>query len=53
MGKENGANEVMFKMAEFLLKKMQENGLITEEECEQIRKLNVETFSPELAPFYS
>lgn len=49
---ENGANEVMYKMAEFLLKKMQENGLISEEEREKITVLNIETFSPELAKVY-
>lgn len=52
MGKENGANEVMYKMAESLLKRMQENGLITEEEYSKIKELNVETFSPELAGVY-
>lgn len=46
------ANEVMYKMAEFLLKKMQESGLISEEEREKIRVLNIETFSPELAKVY-
>ena len=49
---ESGANEVMYKMAEFLLKKMQENGLISEEEREKITVLNIETFSPELAQVY-
>lgn len=49
---ENEANEVMYKMAEFLLKKMQENGLISEEEREKITVLNIETFSPELAKVY-
>lgn len=49
---ENGANEVMYKMADFLLKKMQENGLISEEEREKIAVLNIETFSPELAKVY-
>lgn len=49
---ENGANEVMYKMAEFLLKKMQENGLISEEEREEITVMNIETFSPELAKVY-
>lgn len=49
---ENGANEVMYKMAEYLLKKMQENGLINAEEREKIRILNIETFSPELAKVY-
>ncbi len=46
------ANEVMYKMAEFLLKKMQESGLISEEEREKISVLNIETFSPELAKVY-
>ena len=46
------ANEVMYKMAEYLLKKMQENGLISREEQEKIRTLNIETFSPELAEVY-
>ncbi len=46
------ANEVMYKMAEFLLKKMQENGLISTEEREKITVLNIETFSPELAEVY-
>lgn len=49
---ENGVNEVMYKMAEFLLKKMRENGLISEEEKEKITALNIETFSPELAKVY-
>ena len=46
------ANEVMYKMAEFLLKKMQDNGLISAEEREKITVLNIETFSPELAKVY-
>ena len=46
------ANEVMYKMAEYLLKKMQENGLISREEQEKIRSLKIETFSPELAEVY-
>lgn len=49
---ETQANEVMYKMAEFLLKKMQENGLISAEEREKITVLNMETFSPELAEVY-
>lgn len=49
---ETQANEVMYKMAEFLLKKMQENGLISAEEREKITVLNIETFSPELAEVY-
>ena len=46
------SNEVMYKMAELLLKKMQESGLISEEEREKITVLNMETFSPELAKVY-
>ena len=46
------SNEVMYKMAEFLLKKMQESGLISEEERKKIGVLNIETFSPELAKVY-
>jgi hypothetical protein len=46
------SNEVMYKMAELLLKKMQESGLISEEEREKIAVLNIETFSPELAKVY-
>ena len=52
MGKENGANEIMYKLASQLLKRMQENGLITKEECEKIAALNRETFSPELGKVY-
>ena len=48
----NEANEVMYKMAEVLLKKMQESGLISKEEGEKITVLNMETFSPELAKVY-
>lgn len=51
MGKE--ANEVMYKMAELMLKKMQESELINEEECRKIRQLNMETFSPELGILYT
>ena len=47
-----GSNEIMYKMAEILLKKMQESGLIDEEEREKISHLNIETFSPELAKVY-
>lgn len=46
------SNEIMYKMAEMLLKKMQESGLIDEEEREKIGVLNIETFSPELAKVY-
>lgn len=45
-------NEVKYKMAELLLKKMQEYGLISEEEREKIGILNIETFSPEFAKVY-
>ena len=37
------SNEVMYKLAELLLKKMQESGLISEEEREKITVLNMET----------
>lgn len=46
------SNEVMYKLAELLLKKMQESGLISKEEREKIAVLNMETFSPELAKVY-
>ena len=46
------SNEVIYKLAELLLKKMQESGLISEEEREKITVLNMETFSPELAKVY-
>lgn len=46
------SNEVKYKLAELLLKKMQESGLINEEEREKIAVLNMETFSPELAKVY-
>ncbi|MBR1853832.1 MAG: hypothetical protein IJ794_11950 [Lachnospiraceae bacterium] len=46
------SNEVKYKIAEFLLKKMRENGLISEEERQKIGVLNIETFSPELAKVY-
>ena len=46
------SNEIMYKMAEILLKKMQESGLIDEEEREKISHLNIETFTPELAKVY-
>ena len=46
------SNEVMYKLAELLLKKMQERGLISEEEREKITVLNMDTFSPELAKVY-
>lgn len=42
---EGGANEVRYKIAEILLKRMHEDKLLTEEEWEKIRVLNVKTFS--------
>lgn len=49
---QQGANEVMYKIASHLLSKMQESGLISEEEREKINVLNIETFSQELAKVY-
>ncbi len=49
---ERGANELRYKIAEFLLKRMHEGKLLTEEEWEKIRVLNVKTSSPELAKVY-
>ena len=49
---QQGDNEVMYKIASHLLSKMQESGLISEEEREKINVLNIETFSPELAKVY-
>lgn len=46
------SNEVKYKLTELLLKKMQESGLISEEEREKIAVLNIKTFSPELAKVY-
>ena len=51
-GMKKEANEVMYKMARILLLKMQESGLISEEERKEIEVLNIETFSPELAKVY-
>lgn len=45
-------NEVLYKMSEILLNRMQERGLISKEEREKIAVLNIETFSPELAKVY-
>lgn len=50
MKREN--SEVFYKMSEILLNRMQERGLISEEEREKIAVLNIETFSPELAKVY-
>ena len=49
---EGGANEVRYKIAEFLFKRMHEAKLLPEEAWETIRVLNVKTFSPELAKVY-
>ena len=43
------ANEIMYKMAEFLLQKMFNYGLIDAEEKGKISVLNIETFSPEFS----
>lgn len=53
MGTEISAKEVRYKMADYLLKKMQESGLINQEEYDKIRLLNMETFMPELAVLYA
>ena len=46
MRTEVNAKEVRYKMADHMLKKMQENGLINQEEYDKIRLLNMETFMP-------
>ncbi len=48
-----GEKEVRYKMSEYLLKKMQKNGLINQEEYDKIRLLNMETFMPEMAYLYA
>lgn len=53
MGTEISVKEVRYKMADHLLKKMQENGLINQEEYDKIRLLNMETFMPEMACLYA
>jgi len=53
MGAEVNAKEVRYKMADHLLKKMQETGLINQEEYDKIRLLNMETFMPEMACLYA
>lgn len=45
--------EFDYLMAEKLLKKMQEKGLITEGELQKINALNRQTFSPSLAKIMS
>lgn len=46
------ANEIMYKMAEYLLQKMFYLGLIDAEEKGKISVLNIETFSPEFSEIY-
>ena len=46
------ANEIMYKMAEYLLQKMFNYGLIDAEERGKISVLNIETFSPEFSEIY-
>ena len=48
----NGSNEIKYKLAEVLLKRMREADLLNEEEGERITVLNIQTFSPELAKVY-
>jgi hypothetical protein len=48
----NGSNEIKYKLAEVLLKRMREADLLNEEEWERITVLNIQTFSPELAKVY-
>lgn len=52
MGTEINAKEVRYKMADHILKKMQESGLINQEEYDKIRLLNMKTFMPEMACLY-
>lgn len=47
------ANEVKYKSALKLLTILFRNGVITQQEYEQIDALNRETFSPELAKVYA
>ena len=49
---ESGANEVRYKIAEFLLKRMHEDKPIAHSKGTKNRALNVKTFSPELAKVY-
>lgn len=53
MGTEINAKEIRYKMADHMLKKMQENGLISSEEYDEIRLLNMKTFMPELSCLYA
>ena len=52
MRTEISAKEVRYKMADHMLKKMQESGLINQEEYDKIRLLNMKTFMPEMACLY-
>ena len=53
MANEINAKEVRYKMADHMLKKMQENGLISQEEYDKIRLLNMKKFMPEMAALYA
>lgn len=53
MGTEINAKEVRYKIADHMLKKMQESGLINQEEYDKIRILNMKTFMPEMACLYA
>ena len=53
MTNEINAKEVRYKMADHMLKKMQESGLINQEEYDKIRHLNMKTFMPEMAVLYA
>ncbi|MBS4534391.1 hypothetical protein GOQ29_02030 [Clostridium sp. D2Q-14] len=52
MSKEQKANEVKYKITLKLLGILLRNGLITQEEYEEIDKLNRQTFLPHLAKVY-
>ncbi|WP_313180875.1 SHOCT domain-containing protein [Lacrimispora sp.] len=52
MSKEQAANEVKYKITLKFLKILLRNGLITEEEYEEIDALNRQTFQPLLAKVY-
>jgi len=52
MSKEQAANEVKYKITLKLLDILLYNGLITQEEYEEIDVLNRQTFHPQLAKVY-
>ncbi|WP_313560042.1 SHOCT domain-containing protein [Ruminiclostridium cellobioparum] len=52
MSKEQAANEVKYKITLKLLNILLLNGLITQEEYEEIDDLNRQTFQPQLAKVY-